>query len=265
MSARSCRLHVPAGVVLARSGGAVALGLDPTVADGDREVDDLSGLLGAFLRLDGGRPKRFLSFARRYGLLYLCEHDLPATHPPLALETAEARRDTYPCFPLVLESDGRERIDAWRVFPRAARAFLAIAAKLKDGEPGHPEDWWALARVPFRDGHESEIRPHRSGIEQQASLLAQELGRWLRLGRVGPVARGSEAPFNVGLQSSGLFPAIATLLSVHIIGLGLIEPCVRCSGPCAAPAAGGSGGGPALCGRCAEGGVPGDTERAPTC
>src|SRR5688500_5717260 len=47
-----------------------------------RLLKTTEGILEDFLRLDGEPDKRLLRFARRWGILGLCEHGLPAIHNP---------------------------------------------------------------------------------------------------------------------------------------------------------------------------------------
>ena len=47
-----------------------------------RWIEPEPGLLTDFLALRDGKPEDVLAYARRWGVLYLCEHDFPQGHPP---------------------------------------------------------------------------------------------------------------------------------------------------------------------------------------
>lgn len=46
-----------------------------------RWVEPRPGLLEGFVALRDGSPAKILQYARRWGVLYLCEHDFPSGHP----------------------------------------------------------------------------------------------------------------------------------------------------------------------------------------
>ena len=48
---------------------------------GAQWVEPSTGLLEHFVELRHGSPDQILQYARRWGVLYLCEHDFPAGHP----------------------------------------------------------------------------------------------------------------------------------------------------------------------------------------
>lgn len=81
-----------------------------------------SELLGNFIRLHDADDDRILKFARKWGMLYLCEHGLPARH------TGDV------CLPLGkwigLNGRNHEPIEGWRIYSRKAHELLNEAAKL---------------------------------------------------------------------------------------------------------------------------------------
>jgi hypothetical protein len=189
------------------------------------------GLLESFLQLEEGGSDRYLAFARRYGFLNLCDHDLPASHYPLPNPSpAEARRYSFPCFPVVLEPGGLERLDTWRQFSRAARALLAIAAKLKVGQPCDHEDWRAALRWSRAEKPRYTV-PADSDLERAWVLLAAELERWFRLGNVQPVLGASGDGFEVELRSLGVFAALAQRLAFTVAEYDEIALCDGCGKP----------------------------------
>lgn len=127
--------------------------------------DDRSGLLRGFMALNGHHD-RTLRFARKWGLLGLCGHSLPATHrsehrlglihfalgevdpspagsisrvPPRALsEEAKAWRgaapDPWPCYPVTSEP-----LEEWWFWSTQAAALAAAGEILRRGEPCEAE------------------------------------------------------------------------------------------------------------------------------
>jgi hypothetical protein len=216
------------------------------------------GLLKSFLRLEEGGADGFLAFARQYGLLNLCEHDLPASHPPLPNPSpAEVRRYSFPCFPVALEPGGLERLDTWRIFSRAARALLSIAAKLKVGQPGDREDWRAVFGRSRAGKHVYAVPSYDSNLEREGVLLAGELERWFRLGNVRPVFGASDEGLEVEQLSVGLFPAIAKRLAFTIADYDGIALCDGCGKPCV-PRRETRSDRRNFCVRCDEAGLPGN-------
>lgn len=237
---RSRWFYVPAGIILTESPrGEPALGLEPGAAGTDRAFAHAPALLESFVELDGARPEAYLRFARRYGLLNLCRHGLPALHPPVTFSSpAEARRYGFPCFPLILESGGVEVLSTWRRFSRAARAFVSIAEKLAVGQPGGRDDWRALYWVSHAEGngHPVQARGHdpegkRARLASQRTLLAGELDRWRRLGSLRPLRDASEGS-SLDIEPVGLFPAIAEEL-VHAVSEREGRLCAQPSDECA--------------------------------
>jgi len=225
----SC-LHVPAGIVLTESNsGEPALGLDPNAEERDDRLEVASGLLEAFVRLADEEPEGFLDFARRYGLLNLCGHDLPACHYPIPYTSlAFARRYSFPCFPVVLEPGGMERLDTWRRFSRVADALLSIAAKLRDGKKGARADWRTVVGASDVERKVRSVTRQKSIEEDDWVLLAHELQRWLQLGNVRPVLRGFDQRLDMDLSSEGLFPNIAKQLVFTVAGFERISFCDGC-------------------------------------
>ena len=83
-----------------------------------RREDDLGGLLDSFINLVDADSHEFPEFAKRWGVLALCEqHQAPATHD---LE----------CWPWL----NSEPIVVWRAIAAKLRALLLIASSLHAGE-----------------------------------------------------------------------------------------------------------------------------------
>lgn len=84
-----------------------------------RRVPPGGNLLGAFARLGDAPSSRILAFAKRWGVLGICKHNLPSGH---ALE----------CVPHGWDGErGREPLETWRSYARRTRALLLVASRLR--------------------------------------------------------------------------------------------------------------------------------------
>ena len=105
------------------------------------EIQDLRpGLLEDFFSVSRCRPMSIRNYARRWGVLEICKHGLPASHNPFRPD-----RDDY-CSPMsgaggCLPSP----VSTWRLLSARFRALVRIDAKLRAGELGMPEDWRLLS------------------------------------------------------------------------------------------------------------------------
>ena len=147
---------------------------------------DRRGILDEFLHLSDADDEAILKYARTWGVLELCCHNLPSSHefflnglsipaPLLAMPRAErTRRANHPrqCLPL-----GREPLATWRFFSGQANALLNIVAALEQTRLGDPEDWAKLLR--------DEVIPGES-LDAQKLCTRDVIEGWLWLGRIKP-------------------------------------------------------------------------------
>ena len=145
------------------------------------------GILDEFLNLCDARDERILEYARTWGVLELCRHNLPSYHDfclgvPLRLpallsatpkiggicDTDDPRR----CLPL-----GREPLTMWRFFSGQAKALLNIAADLQRARLGEREDWAKLLDEGFT--------PAQS-LDAQKRCTGDVIEGMLKLGRIKP-------------------------------------------------------------------------------
>jgi hypothetical protein len=149
-----------------------------------RDVDP-RGMLDAFLKVE--EASTVLGFARRFGVLGICEHGRPASHnPPLA----ESRDDGLECLPVGYRSgEGlcREPLARWFYYAGLARAMVAVAAELHQGVPGRREDWKAiLVGRDSEDKIEPVIERLATSVPYGRLYLGQFVNQWLELGDVRP-------------------------------------------------------------------------------
>src|SRR5579862_7788056 len=94
-----------------------------------------SRALAAFANIES--PKDVGEFARRYGVLRICEHGKPASQ-------------AQECKPVAAYGWFREPLTAWFQFGRQARSMLSIAGDLRRGKPGANADWESIGGAPGR-------------------------------------------------------------------------------------------------------------------
>lgn len=101
------------------------------------------GLLNKFVRLcsKNSSPEDFLRFARRWGVLGICQHFKPFPHRRYDLDLENPKACEY--FQLA-SGQYFEPLEIWRQFSREVRAILRIASRLHQGEQGYFEDWKVL-------------------------------------------------------------------------------------------------------------------------
>jgi hypothetical protein len=182
---------------------------DWTDEEEPREWRHARGVLTDFARLGSADDSEIMTYARRYGPLFLCEHDRPASHNPrgwmtedfrrlgglegskaalfyaraLELMASETGRDVdelkravnAECVPL-----RREPLSIWRSYARRVRAILAISAGLHGvrGTPraGSREHW---ADVAPEDRYQRALLPivgSEPTIEDEREVVAY----WIR-------------------------------------------------------------------------------------
>ncbi len=163
---------------------------------------DASGALDRFARLR--TPENVLRFARRYGVLELCEHGLPATHNPRFLSVpliglvqaqslwvpVEVGAKQEPGFLMEergnrpwCEALGSEGIETWLFWSRQAASILNVADALARHVPTQLADWEAVVTEEF------ERRPLLLEALMARPWIARlylegAVNRWLHLANV---------------------------------------------------------------------------------
>lgn len=137
-----------------------------------------AGMLDAFVRIrtaDG-----VLRFARRFGVLGLCEHHLPASPSPMParFHGGTARG----CTPRGWDERlCREPIGDWLCLVAQARAMLSIAAAIHCRETPSREDWAVLVNTGVLTPHAGKDRAldrRYLAAAVQWWLLTSRLGFW---------------------------------------------------------------------------------------
>ena len=126
---RPAQVSVDGGVVRYRLADREARGLGGSIWRVAVVEERSEAMLRGFVRLgdvpETRFPARLEAFALRWGVLGLCRHGLPATHPI----TAEMAPIEVPCG-LWMTATGTEPVALWREYARQARAVLDVATAL---------------------------------------------------------------------------------------------------------------------------------------
>ncbi len=152
----------------------------------DAPEAEVKGALDAFIRITNDGD--ILNFARRFGVLRICNHDLPASHTMIEEEcSTEIERKRRPACQLI-SSDlfGNdwlvESTSAWHFYVGQARSMLTVASKVHRDEPTTKRDWVPLGmKWESLDGH------HGLTESNQLWILERAVNTWLQWGGVVPL------------------------------------------------------------------------------
>lgn len=185
------------------------------------------GILDEFILLCDGDDEVIVQYARTWGVLELCAHNLPSCHefslgaplrlpPPIPKPPAGIRHwfheDPRQCTPT-----GREALATWRHFSGQARALLNIAADLQRARLGSREDWGNL--LQHRVWPASSLAAHRS-------CLRDAIEAWLKLGRVKPTI--DDITTGITWTGADLFGEIAVQIALAAKAMDGQVLCVAC-------------------------------------
>lgn len=223
------------------------------------------GLLPAFLGLADATDEMVLSFARRWGVLHLCHHGLPSGHDASYDALRDKRLDgDRKMFCFRAHGPGfSESTDAWRDYAARASGLVALSLRLRDGNAaagpvgqraylhavvglgverlrsavkaagaraGATADW----RLLDADVAQTEVSFRQSADDSSPAglggMVADMVGRWLELGRVGLRLQWDGQGFGVvlgGEDLPGLFGALAGKLFLAVTGRSMAL-CYHC-------------------------------------
>jgi hypothetical protein len=135
-----------------------------------------------FANLADAKDEEILQFARKWGVLELCAHGLPATHQPLRLPMTRWKPPA-PCEGQRRVHGGvelcAEPLDSWRYFAGQASALLLLLSDLRRGDGQAPD----LGPVLF-DLVPPRLRPQGSPSSARGREVTGSLPRY---GRIGPI------------------------------------------------------------------------------
>lgn len=199
------------------------------------------GLVDAFVKLADANPEDIRDFARRWGVLLICEHDKPAGHSfprELLIDALNAPEKSGWCAPLGSPDECWEPLGSWYTLAREARAMLNVAAALHNQKLAKRGDWHMLVyRVwpgPDRGDPALDIFNQPRYAAGARACLADSVNRWLAWGAVQPrltwSGRGSPT---IDFEGSGLFGALAVqiLAAVNRRGWAFCSECSNSYNP----------------------------------
>jgi len=185
-------------------------------------------MLERFARLaDSGAKaeQAVVRYARRWGILDLCEHQLSNDHGwaqfPIAFATAGVGVMTYASTLDCRSLFGKEPVATWLYWSRQAAALLAILSRLRRSEPALSEDWQVLCEDPpwlTREPVTQDLLEARESAKGWTARLVREdvpldlqrgvasgaIETWLRLAGVSLELRWSHTVPEVGFRGGGL-------------------------------------------------------------
>lgn len=201
--------------VAGRNGGQLRWKYEGPEGEQSRPAPTDSGIIDAFIELAEGTGSAVAGFARRYGVLFLCQrHREPCIH--------NYPRGVISLRRTLCRPSGREPIADWRHYARDLKGILALATAALDGKAGRPEDWEATGGL--FDRALGPPTPERARQRVEARVQA-----WLDLGAVQPRFSWPADAERASLTDSGfgVFGAIGRHLMHR---LAFKEGDVRCDG-----------------------------------
>jgi len=162
------------------------------------------GMLADFLRLEDARDDKILAYARRWGVLGICDHGLPCSHNQYPTGILEGVK---PCLPILAtplspgEYRVREPLVIWREWSRKAQALINISVQLNQDRFPRVEDWRVVKGLGASDLGQTERDlsdlglvepPDRRSMNDSTKLdkahraLAYELDGWISMGQIRP-------------------------------------------------------------------------------
>lgn len=196
----------------------------PRTADVGPRRRSTKGMLDAFLSINDA--KGILRFARRYGVIDLCEHGVPAWHMGECYLLGEHVKPP-PDFDTRLR---REPISRWLHYVRDARALLLVSAALRQGRTPSEEQWYGVS-----DDHEplgDPLPTYKGGnlLGDRLELVVQ-VETWLKHGGVRLSFQWNRPSMGLSLKSVGTFGRLATQLLTAISGSQGVPVCSECGHP----------------------------------
>lgn len=178
-------------------------------------------------------------FARRYGLLELCSHQLTMGHPdssvPIGLAHTGAVGAWNPCQPLE-----REAVATWRWWSEQAAAVLRVVAHLRADRTAAASDWDTLAAPgPWVDdvtkatvgqmGRPSVYLPEQPGdLASERRLACVAIDTWLAITGVRLTVDWDATRAGIRLATHGLLGSLGGRILLAAVGVDSLAPCWNC-------------------------------------
>jgi hypothetical protein len=198
--------------------------VQPDPKDRARHQKDM---LRSFAALHSATDQEILGYAKVWGRLNICEHNMPYQHghlaryrirmpPPLDLHLrrllekagVRVRRPDEQLVPRICSRLKWEPLETWRFFSRQCRAILDIAASFQAGRPGRHADWRCIY---------PEVLPTRlstGSVELNEIFLLEAIRGWTSLGKFELLLGGLDG--KLSLSGSDLFAKLAVELALAV-------------------------------------------------
>lgn len=169
-------------------------------------------LLEQFVRLADATPKEILGFARRWGILEICEHNLPQTHDQACVTSAAKRSAGSPTT--------RELLRGWRSVAQWMDAVMRLAAALDRGADGDQAAWdiVTMGKKRYPTYEMTSKRP----------LLAAEIEQWLGWVRLRLKFGWDDPRPTLTIAADGLLGALLLQLVITISRIDGLAICTEC-------------------------------------
>jgi hypothetical protein len=183
--------------------------------DDFKEVEPDDEIIFKFANLATEETAGILRFAREWGVLGLCRHNLPATHNPPPILPGDTVSEG--CSP-----SGAEAIEVWYRFARIIRAMISIAAQHKQEHQGYENDWLVLLQGTSEDNLPTNISSERQ-------LLSKSMNLWIGLSNIQPRLKPENAGVSLSYPFYGsLFGVLGIQLMTQVGGDGSLLKCAAC-------------------------------------
>ena len=202
-----------------------------------RRVSPGTGMLNRFVRLGDAEPPAILRYARRWGVLQICEHGLPASHRQEFLSVAALERIW--CHPSGWPGECWEPLESWRFYANKAAAFLSISAQLRRDNPGDEELWervifWPKTNMEIEGFKEPLTRrylPNEQLLPLCKRSFTTHLMIWLTIGGVKLVPVWRSDFVQVTVAAPNLFGALGVQLLFAASASEGLAICSSCKKP----------------------------------
>ena len=173
-----------------------------------------------FIELHKRSDAEIGSYARKWGVLGLCSHNLPSTHNQWKYGVGTGSM----CLPQTSRSQSspgelwcKEPIDEWRKYSARASLLLQLGAKINNEAVGSKREWAAL-RDEEVDIFDDPNAPAFADMNSARVALSHQLEKWFVLGGLLPSISWNPKLdlWQFTLSGVGLGPNLLALLALHL-------------------------------------------------
>jgi hypothetical protein len=143
-----------------------------------KDVRPGPGLLKDFVELYDKSDQEIFHYARRWGVLGICKHGVPASHNDYPFGV---QHGVEGCLPVAAERQDwhSDPLESWRYFSKIFRAIRDLGAHVNQNQVGDPSDWRRVLLI--REGD-----PPWKNVRKARTVLSWKLQDLLDIGQVRP-------------------------------------------------------------------------------